>query len=86
MNKFKITILKNRLLFHSLLKPFKWPHPLIFTLTDELMNILDSPVPIWVGLNKEKDFVLKLNLEKKYEFCNFIFLDNNKNEGKLNIK
>ena len=50
------------------------------------MNILDSPVPIWVGLNKEKDFVLKLNLEKKYEFCNFIFLDNNKNEGKLNIK
>ena len=32
-----------------MLKPFKWPHPIILNLPNNLLSILDSPVPIIVG-------------------------------------
>lgn len=43
--------------FQSLLKPFKWPHPLIVNLPHYLTELLESPVPIMVGINKSIDFV-----------------------------
>ena len=46
------------LIFHALLKPFKYPHPLIFNLPENIMHILDSPFPILVGINQDRDFIL----------------------------
>lgn len=38
--------------FYSLLKPFKWPHPIIINLPENLIAILDSPIPILIGTYK----------------------------------
>ena len=35
--------------FHSLLKPFKWPYPIIFNLPESLLPLLASPIPIIFG-------------------------------------
>ncbi|KRX08029.1 hypothetical protein PPERSA_06207 [Pseudocohnilembus persalinus] len=63
------------LLFHSLLKPFKWPHPVIFNLPHEFMHLLDSPIPILLGLNKNIDQVYEEQLSEKHPNCVFILLD-----------
>ena len=35
--------------FHSLLKPFKWPYPIIFNLPESLLSLLASPIPMIFG-------------------------------------
>ncbi len=37
--------------FFSLLRPFTWPHPLIFNLPESLFTLLDSPVPFLFGID-----------------------------------
>jgi hypothetical protein len=37
--------------------PFKWPHPVIYTLPESLLTLFDSPVPLMVGLNRSETFV-----------------------------
>ncbi|EGR32985.1 hypothetical protein IMG5_064390, partial [Ichthyophthirius multifiliis] len=63
------------LLFHSLLKPFLWPHPLIINLPNNFMHVLDIPIPVLVGLNKDKSFVFEKKLDLVHENCLFVLLD-----------
>lgn len=63
------------LLFHSLLKPFKWHHPLVSSLPQEYMHLIGIPVPILLGLNKDTAYVENLKLTTSYESCMFILLD-----------
>ncbi|KAL4499118.1 hypothetical protein ABPG72_017020 [Tetrahymena utriculariae] len=65
------------LLFHSLLKPFRWHHPLIFNLPNNFTHLMDIPVPILVGLNKDKAYVYQNKLAEKHENCLFVLLDEN---------
>ncbi|KAL4449911.1 hypothetical protein ABPG74_015030 [Tetrahymena malaccensis] len=65
------------LLFHSLLKPFRWHHPLIFNLPNNFTHLMDIPVPILVGLNKDKTYVYQNKLAEKHENCLFVLLDEN---------
>jgi len=41
------------------------------------MHILDSPFPILVGLNKDKQFVLDNKLNENHPNCVFVMLDEN---------
>jgi hypothetical protein len=63
------------LIFHSLLKPFKWPHPLIFNVPQNLLNILDSPFPVLVGINQDAQFIYENELDQKHPQCIFFLLD-----------
>ena len=65
------------LVFHGLLKPFKFPHPLIFNVPEHILHILDSPFPILVGINKNKEYVVDNQLAEQHPNCSFILLDNN---------
>ena len=42
---------KKRHFFHNLILPIKWSHPIIYSLSEQLLPILESPVPILVGIN-----------------------------------
>lgn len=64
------------LLFHSLLKPFKWPHPMVFNLPEKFLHLLDSPFPTLVGLNADREFVLETaQLPETHPNCVFVLLD-----------
>ena len=58
-----------------MLKPFKWPHPLIFNLPENFIHILDSPFPILIGINNDLTFVYDNNLHNEHPNCIFIYLD-----------
>jgi len=62
-------------MFYSLLKPLKWPHPLISILPESLIHLLDSPIPIFVGLSMTKSEVLSQGLSSQHDQCIFVFLD-----------
>lgn len=74
------------LLFHSLLKPFKWHHPLVFNLPNEYMHLMDIPVPILVGLNKDKSYVYENKLYSKHENCMYVLLDDENPIELINIE
>ena len=38
---------------------------------------MDSPFPILVGLNQDKNFVLENNLDNNHTNCAFVILDDN---------
>ena len=44
----------------ALMKPFKWPHPVIFSLPSEKSGLVDSPTISLIGLNFPKSFVEEL--------------------------
>ena len=60
--------------FLSLISPFKWHYPVVSNLPQDLMQILESPVPILVGINKKRNFVK--DLAQKYNHIIFVSLDN----------
>ena len=66
--------------FHNLLRPFTWPHPLIFNLPKSFLQIFDSPVPFIAGVNKPYSFALE-NKFADYNL-NTIFIDLD-NQGKF---
>jgi len=49
------------------LKPFKYPHPMIFNLPEKLLTMLDSPVPTLIGINQDISYLssLEINTENK---------------------
>lgn len=70
------------LTFYGLLKPFKWPHPIIFPLPESLFTLFESPVPIIFGLNQSLDYIKENNFDSMYKniiFCsldvNFLIID-----------
>jgi hypothetical protein len=60
-----------------MLYPFKWPHPNILNLPEKLFGLLDSPVPILMGINKGTDFLRENNYCDLYPHCIFVSLDEN---------
>ena len=62
------------MLFVNLIQPFKWHSPVVFNLPNELFQILESPVPIIVGINREKGFIE--GFYQKYSNIIFVSLDN----------
>ena len=58
-----------------MLKPFKWPHPIIFPLPESLFTLFDSPVSIIFGLNQTLDFIKQNSLESQYKNIIFFSLD-----------
>lgn len=43
--------------YYSLIKPFKWPHPIFMNLPQSKEPILGSPIPILIG----KAFYVTIN-------------------------
>lgn len=70
---FLIFFINFRLTLHNLLRPFTWPHPLIFNLPKSFLQIFDSPVPFIAGINKPYSFSLENNFA--YNSPNTIFVD-----------
>jgi len=62
------------MLFVNLINPFKWHYPVVSNLPQDLMQILESPVPIMVGINKGSAFAN--DLSQKYNHIIFVCLDN----------
>ncbi|EAS06095.2 DENN (AEX-3) domain protein (macronuclear) [Tetrahymena thermophila SB210] len=71
-----ITLLTSTLLLfsNSILKPLKWINPMIFNLPQKLLPILDSPVPILVGINKDISYIQKEKIDQEFSNCVFIQL------------
>jgi len=62
---------------YSLLKPFKYPFPLIYNLPEVLLPILDAPGGLLVGIQKGEKFLLKEKLHDNFS-CMYICLDEKK--------
>ena len=43
--------------FQNIIKPFKYPHPTIFSLPYSLLTLLESPVPVLLGINQPVSFL-----------------------------
>lgn len=43
--------------FHNLIQPIKWIHPVIYSLPESLLTLIESPVPIFVGLNVSEAYI-----------------------------
>jgi len=63
------------MLFLACVKPFKWPHPCVMFLTNDMIHLLDSPFPVVIGINKSYDFVAEQKLNKTHSHILFINLD-----------
>jgi hypothetical protein len=44
--------------FVCLMKPFKWPFPIIYSLPEDCLVMLGSPIPLLVGMNLPADVVI----------------------------
>lgn len=58
-----------------MLYPFRWPHPIILNLPEKLFDLLESPVTILMGINKDTDFLRDNNLIENYPHLIFVSLD-----------
>ena len=56
-----------------MLRPFTWPHPLIFNLPKSFLQIFDSPVPFIAGVNRPYGFAVENKFI--YDSPNTIFID-----------
>lgn len=61
--------------FLSVIKPLKWVQPCVCMLPKDLIDMLAAPVPVIVGLTMSKSHVDREQMQKNYENCSFIFLD-----------
>ncbi len=63
------------LAFKCLLSPFQWNHPILSILPDELLPLLDSPVPVLLGLNLPAITVSAQRLPERHPGILFVDLD-----------
>lgn len=63
----------------SLIKPFKWPFSVFFSLHHEQLDYIDSPVPIIIGLKIEKKHLSK-SLQNTVPRLDAIYVDLDFNE------
>ncbi len=61
--------------FHHLLNPIKWTHPIIYTLPESLLTLLESPVPIIVGLSLSNNYLKELQIMENTDNLLFVFID-----------
>ena len=70
-----LTILSSVILgFKTLIKPFQWCYALIPVLPSALIDILDTPQPILVGITRN-DYVSLTLTEEEKALKTWIFLD-----------
>src|SRR5687768_11455182 len=73
----------------SLIKPFRYPFPLIFNLPEVLMVLCDAPGAALIGIekifenkskgiNKDEKYFISEQLDKEYPSCIYICLDEEK--------
>jgi len=62
----------------SLIKPFRYPFPLVYNLPEVLMAICDAPGAAIIGINKGESYLEEENLLTDYPSCIFICLDEEK--------
>jgi len=60
---------------HSLMKPFRYPFPLVFNLPEVLMVICDAPGAALIGINKNEGYLKDADLVGSYPSCIYICLD-----------
>ncbi|KAL4493491.1 hypothetical protein ABPG72_007499 [Tetrahymena utriculariae] len=75
LSKNPSTLSQTMMMFLSALKPFKWPHPFVMFLSNDLMQMFDSPFPLVIGINKSYDFIKDNKLYKTHPHCIFVNLD-----------
>lgn len=64
--------------FHHLVRPLEWTQGIIYNLPELLLTMIQSPVPIIIGVNlTESDFNL-MGLSDNCENHLFVFLDREK--------
>lgn len=63
-----------------LIAPFQWYHPCIVSVPTNLIDILEAPVPIMVGLSQELYNTIQDGLEDIESSCAWVFADSNKIE------
>lgn len=62
--------------FLALMRPFRWPLPIIFNLPEDLLPMLGSPVPVLVGLNRSSQYVISHVIPKtENDDIIYVFLD-----------
>ena len=67
--------------FNSLIKPFRWTYPVIYNLPEDCIPILQSPIPVQIGLNvSAKTFLSQIGPQnfkdlKTQTAAMFVFLD-----------
>ncbi len=70
-----LTMLTN--IIHALkllISPFQWYYPLIYVLPQPLMELLETPQPILMGITRDDYSQLTLTEEEK-DFRNWVFID-----------
>ncbi|KAL4445663.1 hypothetical protein ABPG74_006214 [Tetrahymena malaccensis] len=75
LSKNPSTLSQAMMMFMSALKPFKWPHPFVMFLSNDLMHMFDSPFPLVIGVNKSYDYIKENKLYKTHPHCIFVNLD-----------
>jgi len=60
---------------HSLMKPFRYPFPLIFNLPEVLTVLCDAPGAALIGINKGEEYLKESDLIGNYPSCIYICLD-----------
>ncbi|KRX04998.1 hypothetical protein PPERSA_06632 [Pseudocohnilembus persalinus] len=61
--------------FETFLHPFQWPHPILFTLPESLLQLLDSPVSLLLGLNQPESYIDSESIDQQYPNHIFVYLD-----------
>lgn len=63
------------LTFLHAMRPFLWAFPVIMNLPRELFEMMSSPLPLLIGVNKDFEFFKSEKIEALFSDCVFIFLD-----------
>ena len=62
--------------FLTLIKPFKWPLPIIYNTPEELLQMLSSPIPLLAGINTSpKHFIEEILPQYDSQTWVYVFVD-----------
>ncbi|CAD8126834.1 unnamed protein product [Paramecium sonneborni] len=64
--------------FHHLVRPLEWTHGIIYNVPEQLTTMIQSPVPIIIGVNLIESDFNTLGLSENCENHLFVFLDRDK--------
>jgi hypothetical protein len=59
----------------AIVKPLRWPSPVVCLLPQSLTDLLSSPVPILVGLPCSMLYFHQNRIQEQFEHCIFVLLD-----------
>ncbi|KRX07262.1 hypothetical protein PPERSA_00419 [Pseudocohnilembus persalinus] len=63
------------LTFQSLIKPFKYIHPIRLNLSIDYIQLLESPFPVLIGINKQQKELKTIIRDYQLDTSEFIFVD-----------